>query len=78
MEKIKEKSCQEASKIGNYIAMAKRKSKSRMQNGRRWGRKVARKAVCTPNTQFCDGFKVPLEAHETKEKETKEQMSDAN
>ena len=32
----------------------------------------------TPDVQFCDVFKVPLEAHETKEKERKEQVSDAN
>ena len=77
-EKIKEKSCQEASKIGDYIAMANMKSKSWMQSGCELGRKVTRKALCTPNNQFCDIFKVPLEAHETKEKETKEQVSDAS
>ena len=49
-----------------------------MQNGCKWGRKVTRKALCTPDTQFCDVFKVPLEAHETKEKETKDHGSDAS
>ena len=43
-----------------------------------WDRKVARKAPCAPDTQFCDIFKAPLGGHKAKEKGTKEQRSDAS
>ena len=56
------------------------KNEEQIMNAKRvqMGPKNHKEAPCVPNTQFCDVFKVSLEAHETKEKETNEQGSDAS